>query len=233
MIEKIETMIKGLGETPIDSLCTWFPGISKESIIAEINKSNILIIKDNVVCINRQAGINEKERIENSDGNKDFNYENIDKKNKEMSYEDILAIIDNYNATVKEKFEKLIGNTFDNKLQAIIKYYEEKYTVIPNTLKINGETKVFSLLHKKKDIELAYLVITQCLTEDILNEMSEKLPDETVYFCVLNELQCKFDKGLREFYIKDTEEILKEYMIKYKLEKEQKEVLKITEVKGD
>jgi hypothetical protein len=76
---------------------------------------------------------------------------------------------------------------------------------------------------------LAYLVITQYLTEEMLNKMAEKLPDETVYFCVLGEMQTKFDKGLREFYLKDTEEILKEYMTKYKLEKVQQEIFKIAE----
>ena len=133
-----------------------------------------------------------------------------------ISYEDLVRIIDEYNDAVESKLNYAIENKFEVRVKAIKSFYENKYNVRIREEGILGTTAcIFSLIHKKKGMEVAYLVVCEKLNELILNYMLDHYDDEVVYFCPVEGAEVEFEVGLNEFYLKDTDVIFDKFLEHY------------------
>ena len=137
-------------------------------------------------------------------------------KGSDISYEDLVRIIDEYNDAVESKLNYAIENKFEVRVKAIKSFYENKYNVRIREEGILGTTAcIFSLIHKKKGMEVAYLVVCEKLNELILNYMLDHYDDEVVYFCPVEGSEVEFEVGLNEFYLKDTDVIFDKFLEHY------------------
>ena len=129
-------------------------------------------------------------------------------KGSDICYEDLIRIIDELNYAIENKFEV--------RVKAIKSFYENKYNVRIKEEGILGTTAcIFSLIHKKKGMEVAYLVVCEKLNELILNYMLDHYDDEVVYFCPVEGAEVEFEVGLNEFYLKDTDVIFDKFLEHY------------------
>lgn len=238
MQKKIETMVLGIGELSLDAISTWFPNQNKESIIQVIGDSEVIGIKGNRVVPKSKVEQIEKEEVTNKKINLAKVTENIEAKeiqlyeekkgyNEEISYGGLLELITKYNRRVKDQYERLIDRNFENMKEAIIKYYEAKFEVVKNEFEVSGNSEVYSLLHKKKKLEVAYLYIGEFLSEDDFNKISYKFIDDTVYFCITKDAEVLPNISDREYYLKDVEEIVNKYLNQYELKEIDATILKI------
>ena len=137
-------------------------------------------------------------------------------KGSDICYEDLVRIIDEYNDAVESKLNYAIENKFEVRVKAIKSFYENKYNVRIKEEGILGTTAcIFSLIHKKKGMEVAYLVVCEKLNELILNYMLDHYDDEVVYFCPVEGSEVEFEVGLNEFYLKDTDVIFDKFLEHY------------------
>ena len=137
-------------------------------------------------------------------------------KGSDVSYEELIRLIEEYNDAVESKLNYSIENQYEVKSKAIKKFYENKYNVRLKEENILGTTAcVFSLIHKKKGMEVAYLLICEKLNDLILNYMLDNYDDEVVYFCPVEESEVEFEVGLNEFYLKDTDIIFDKFLEHY------------------
>lgn len=326
MLKKIETMVMGIGELSLDAISTWFPSKSKEVILKEIEKSDVIGIMNNQVMA--KSKIKEKQKANVNVKNKDINLaksSSVGNKNKEnknynnweeskymknvekpvekvtetiandfeenveefpesveefleddmdnivdvefsddeeleneiyeelsnkevaakeevveervdepvvsgsdnISYEELVKLINKYNEGVKQKYSSLVSNNFDNKKQAIIEYYKKRFNVVKNDFDLGKGHEVYSLLHKKNMLEVAYLYIGEVLTKEAFDKICNKFVEDTVYFCVTKDAEIVPNISNREYYLKDVEEIIDSYLNKYELIEEDYKVLKI------
>lgn len=137
-------------------------------------------------------------------------------KGSDICYEDLVRIIDEYNDAVESKLNYAIENKFEVRVKAIKSFYENKYNVRIKEEGILGTTAcIFSLIHKKKGMEVAYLIVCEKLNELILNYMLDHYDDEVVYFCPVEGSEVEFEVGLNEFYLKDTDVIFDKFLEHY------------------
>lgn len=246
MQNKIETMIGGIGELSLSAIATWFPSKSKEEIIHEIEKSETLIIKNDIVMDKNKKAAKEKSSSVNKKLNLAMQVKEItpkealvnksngsdaqkDKNMTEITYTELIELIELYNKTVKNNYKKVIEKSFENISVAIIKYYEKRFNVIKHGFESKDGGTIYSLRHKKTELEVAYLYIGENLSKTSLDKISETFEYDTVYFCITKEAEVSPNLSTREFYLKDVEEITEEYLGRYKLEENKVALLKINE----
>ena len=104
-------------------------------------------------------------------------------KGSDIEYNELIRLISEYNHEVQHKIETTDENKYENKEKAIVKFYENKYIVKVKENNTDINANIFSLIHKKKGMEVAYLVVSETLDSKILNFMLENYEDEVVYFC--------------------------------------------------
>lgn len=248
MQKKIETMIGGIGELSLSAIATWFPSKSKEEIVIEIKNSDKLIIEDDIVMDKARKGYKEKVGLESRNLNLATQVEVINpkevvvktEKNKEVvninresntdiSYEELIELIDYYNKTVKGNYKKTINKSFENISAAILKYYKKRFNIIKHDFVSEDGGIIYSLRHRKSGLEVAYLYIGEYLTRAALDKISETFEYDTVYFCITKDAEVVPNLSKREFYLKDVEEITEEYLGQYKLVECKVGILKIDE----
>ena len=137
-------------------------------------------------------------------------------KGSNLSYEDLIRLIEEYNEDVEGKLNYISENQFDVKVKAIKSFYQSKYIVKLNEENmLNTNTCLFSLINKKKGMEVAHLLVCEVLNDEILNYMLENYDDEVVYFCPIYGSEVDFEVGLNEFYLKDTDVIFNKFLEHY------------------
>mgnify|MGYP000869630180 CR=1 FL=1 len=122
---------------------------------------------------------------------------------------------------------KVIARNFDNMKEAIIKYYEAKFEVIKNPFKVSGKSEMYSLLHKKTKLEVAYLYVGEFLSEEDFNKISSNFVEDTVYFCITKDAEVLPNVSDREYYLKDVDDIVNKYLNQYKLKEIDATIFKI------
>ncbi|MGG7178678.1 hypothetical protein ACQPU1_13840 [Clostridium paraputrificum] len=239
MQKKIETMVLGIGELSLDAISTWFPSKSKEIIMEEIEKSDVIGVRNNQVMAKARIKAKEKAEIVSKNINlaapkeivktHDVGVENnvATIVNEDISYGELLELITKYNRRVKEKFEKLVASTFENKRQAIIKYYEKRFDVVKNPFQLGEGGEIYSLVHKKTRMEMSYLYIGEYLTEANFNKIADNFVEDTIYFCITRDSEVLPNISNREYYLKDVDTIVENYLSQYKLKEIDYTLLKI------
>ncbi|MGL4109415.1 hypothetical protein [Clostridium sp. LP20] len=137
-------------------------------------------------------------------------------KGSDIPYEDLIRLIDEYNEEVESKLNYALENKFEVRVKAIKSFYENKYVVkVKEENILDTQACIFALVHKKKGMEVAYLVVCELLNEVILNYMLDHYDDEVVYFCPVEGSEVNFEVGLNEFYLKDTSVIFDKFLEHY------------------
>lgn len=137
-------------------------------------------------------------------------------KGSDIPYEELIRLIEEYNETIEDKINYASEHNFEVKVKAIKSFYENKYNVRlkENTI-LDTNACVFALIHKKKGMEVAYLVVCDTLSDEVLNYMLDHYDEEVVYFCPVNGSEVEFEVGLNEFYLKDTGIIFDKFLEHY------------------
>lgn len=151
-------------------------------------------------------------------------------KGSDIEYNELIRLISEYNHEVQHKIETTDENKYENKEKAIVKFYENKYIVKVKENNIDINANIFSLIHKKKGMEVAYLVVSETLDSKILNFMLENYEDEVVYFCPIQGCEVEFEVDLNEFYLKETSKIFDKYLERYVITEENACVIKKGEI---
>lgn len=151
-------------------------------------------------------------------------------KGSDIEYNELIRLISEYNHEVQHKIETTDENKYENKEKAIVKFYENKYIVKVKENNTDINANIFSLIHKKKGMEVAYLVVSETLDSKILNFMLENYEDEVVYFCPIQGCEVEFEVDLNEFYLKETSKIFDKYLERYVITEENACVIKKGEI---
>lgn len=152
--------------------------------------------------------------------------EKLELPSEEITLKEIEELIAKYNKSVQAKCEEMNTLNYEKKLKAIQKYYEERFNVkkLDTASEIGGE--LFSLLHKTKGIEVAYLYVSEDLDQQTVSYLAELYQYDTMYFCPLNKND-EIRMPMAEFYLKDTDEVIDNYKEVAKISKKTLEVLEI------
>ncbi len=151
-------------------------------------------------------------------------------KGSDLEYNELIRLISEYNQGIDNKIENTDENNFENKEKAIIKFYENKYIVKYKERYSDLNANIYSLINKKKGMEVAYLFISENLDESMLEFILDKYEDEVVYFCPVNNTEIEFEVGLNEFYLKDTSKIFDKYLERYVITEEREVSIKNLEL---
>ncbi|MGL5352824.1 MAG: hypothetical protein ACRDA5_05795 [Clostridium sp.] len=148
-----------------------------------------------------------------------------------LSYETILKLIGEYNNSVEGQLNYAVENRYEVRERAIKTFYKNKYNVrMKEEAVVNSAANIYGLVHKKKGMEVAYLVICEILNDSILNYVLDNYDDEVVYFCPIDGVDVDFEVGLNEFYLKDTDIIFDKYLEHYVIVEESDKKIKKMEV---
>ena len=149
----------------------------------------------------------------------------------DISYFELIELIDNYNKKVKMNYKKVVNKSFENTSEAILRYYKKRFNIIINDFDPEDGGTMYSLIHKKTGIEVAYLYIGEFLGKATLDKIAQLFEFDTVYFCITKDADVSPNLSTREFYLKDVEEITEEYISRYRIVESKVGVLKIEEGK--
>ncbi|WP_194191762.1 hypothetical protein [Clostridium chrysemydis] len=139
----------------------------------------------------------------------------------EIKYEELVRLIREYSANTLNKLSLSDIHKFEMQEKAITTFYSSKYNVRIKERNFYGsDTNIYALIHKKRGMEVGYLVICNVLTEEILNYMLDNYDDEVVYFLPLAGSEVRFEVGLNEFFLKDSGIILDKYLEHYEISDE-------------
>ncbi|MGL5085294.1 MAG: hypothetical protein ACRC68_06180 [Clostridium sp.] len=148
-----------------------------------------------------------------------------------LSYETILKLISEYNNSVEGQLNYAVENRYEVRERAIKTFYNNKYNVrMKEEAVVSSAANIYGLVHKKKGMEVAYLVICEILNDSILNYVLDNYDDEVVYFCPIDGVDVDFEVGLNEFYLKDTDIIFDKYLEHYVIVEESDKKIKKMEV---
>lgn len=242
MIQRIETMVKGMGEMSLEAIYTWFPKRDKDELRSEIMSSPNLNIEGNVVKYIKEpkakktpVKILEKDidiSTKTSTIVKEESVEAVEIINsnvEDVSLKALIESVNKYNEEVNVKLDALNTASYENKLKAIRKYYDERFIIEDNeTIKGKGY-EFITLKHKQKGVEIAYLLVADVVKRNIIDEIYKNYRYDTVYFCQLDEQSEKIELPLGEYYYKECSELITSYMTKYKLVKRTIDVYEIVE----
>lgn len=253
MIQRIEVMVKGMGEMSLDALQSWFPRKNRDEILTEVRKSSNLIIDGSVVKygdyikkknfyqdvkiiekdidlggkvstkVKEETPINKIEKEVESTTNTTNNTTN----NVKLSSHEFFKVIDNYNKSIEQELYKLNQLNYNNKARAIKKYYDERFILEVSDTDFGDNCEFIILKHKQKGVELGYLLIADRVSKDVIDKIYMNYRYDTVYFCQLDEGYSKFELPLGEYYYKDCNELITNYMPKYVMKKKMVEVYDI------
>lgn len=139
----------------------------------------------------------------------------------EIKYDELVRLIREYSANTLNKLSLSDIHKFEMQEKAITTFYSSKYNVRIKERNFYGsDTNIYALIHKKRGMEVGYLVICNVLTEEILNYMLDNYDDEVVYFLPLAGSEVRFEVGLNEFFLKDSGIILDKYLEHYEISDE-------------
>lgn len=139
----------------------------------------------------------------------------------EIKYDELVRLIREYSANTLNKLSLSDIHKFEMQEKAITTFYSSKYNVrIKERSFYGSDTNIYALIHKKRGMEVGYLVICNVLTEEILNYMLDNYDDEVVYFLPLAGSEVRFEVGLNEFFLKDSGIILDKYLEHYEISDE-------------
>ncbi|MGL4772225.1 MAG: hypothetical protein ACRC2K_01550 [Clostridium sp.] len=259
MYKKLERMVSGIGQAPVEALITWFPGNTKQELIEAIKQSEILDISDNIVYLKSSVTPEEQRVLKKEisfthviENNNDVEVKTIKNrlidvtesdskeiscsdfteiKNKDIdiehiSYCKIMKLIFQYNKGVQEKYIELTSDSFENFNRAVISYYRERYDLVKKDGSFS-DVKIYSLRHKKNGVEVANLLITKLLNDEIVGFLENNFSEETVYICAHQIFGEAPRFNSREFYVKDAESILEKYRNSFMLINESCALMKI------
>lgn len=201
-IEKLQKMIETFGEMELDKLCSWFPQENKETLNKLITKSDNLICKNGIVK-NKPIVTDLKDNV---------------------SYDELLNIIDKYNGKTRKEYENKNNNNSENlELEAIKRYLLEE-----NVLELFEKTDIANIYiqtNKKTGIE-NYCVITKLFDKKLFDYLDKLFDDEIV---IIYYVDSNFKMStIKHFFTKDANEIIKKYIKIYYIEDTKVSVLKIT-----
>lgn len=193
--------------------------VAKEQETPSYSNSKVnTIVKEQVVV---------KEEVEEVQAPVDVN--NLD--GATLSYEAILKLISEYNNSVEGQLNYAVENRYEVREKAIKTFYKNKYNVrMKEEGVVNSTANIYGLVHKKKGMEVAYLVICETLNDSILNYVLDNYDDEVVYFCPIDAVDVDFEVGLNEFYLKDTDIIFDKYLEHYVIVEESDKKIKKMEI---
>lgn len=244
-------MVKGMGEMSLEAIYTWFPKRDKDELKGEIINSKTLSLEGNIVrYVNdkknkvKEVSIIEKDidlkgkiitKVKEDKVNVEVKVEKESIVNDikfscgDDSIKSLMESIDKYNTNVEARLEELNKLDYGNKAKAIKKYYEERF-IIEDSETIKGKNYEFiTLKHKQKGVEIAYLLISDIIKKNLIDEIYNNHKYDTVYFCQLNEESPNEELPLGEYYYKNCNELICNYMSKYKLVKKNVEIYDIVE----
>lgn len=139
----------------------------------------------------------------------------------EIKYEELVRLIREYSSNTLNKLSLSDIHKFEMQEKAITTFYSSKYNVRIKERNFYGsDTNIYALIHKKRGMEVGYLVICNILTEEILNYMLDNYDDEVVYFLPIAGSEVRFEVGLNEFFLKDSGIILDKYLEHYEISDE-------------
>lgn len=148
-----------------------------------------------------------------------------------LTFDEVLRIINEYNSAADLRMKYARENKKQLQIKAIIKFYEQKYNVrIKEENILNSNSSIYALVHKKKGVEVAYLVISPVLTNNVIDYVMHKYTDEVVYFCPIEPARVDFEVGLNEFYLKDSEVIFDRFLENVEVTETVTKVIKRVEV---
>lgn len=201
--KELVSLLEGLGSLKLESLSTWFIDEELINIKNVIEHSKELFIEDEFVCF-RRNNYHTDVKIE-------------EKKPVELTFEEIVDIIDKYNEKVMAKFSKLNPELFNNKVKSILSFYENKYCLLKE--RNDNLRHVYSMINKKKNVDSGFLIIVENLDENISKMIERDFEDERVIIAVIGELEYKIDNDLNDFTVKEVTKIIDSYSNKYRLKK--------------
>jgi len=205
--EKLQKMIEKFGATELDKLYSWFPKNSEEDIKDIISQSESLLFDNGVVSFKRSST-------------------NIED---DISYDGVLQIINKYNKKTKVDFErKNVGRTDHLKIEAIKTFLLEKYTL--ELFEHFEAANIYIQTNKNTGYE-TYCVICKTFNETVFNYLDNLFKEESVIIYYIN-LDYSMET-IKDFYLRDCNEIIKRYIKSYQLEEMSVNILKIAEKIGD
>lgn len=214
-ISKIEEMIKQLGNTSLNSLKTWFPDVAKKDLISLVEKSNNLFLIDNEVVLK-------------------INNNSLDVEN--LSFEEVIDIIDTYNDKEEKKYNKLNSqkSVLKRKIDAIKKHLKNYYTISPIDNNDLNQIKIYSLKKIGTTSLISYAIIVDKFTKEALRELEKIFSNEAIFIYYISSFNNNLDLSTcnNDYYQKDAEKLLKKYLVEYQLERKSQDILKITTTKG-
>lgn len=214
-ISKLEEMIKQLGNTSLNSLKTWFPDLAKKDLISLVEKSNNLILIDNEVVLK-------------------INDNSLDIEN--LSFDEVIDIIDSFNDKEEKKYNKLNSqkSVLKRKIDAIKKHLKNYYTISPINNHDLNKIKIYSLKKIDSNILTSYAIIVDKFTKESLRELEKLFNNEAIFIYYISSFNDNLDlsKCNNDYYQKNAEKLLKQYLVKYQLERKSQDILKITTTKG-
>lgn len=243
MIQKIETMVKGIGEMSLDAIYTWFPKVDRDEIKEEIDRSQNLELQGNVVLylksepktkkktvkiVEKEIELTSKSNViteekqvfnELTEGNKGI-----------ITAKELSSIIAKYNLAMETELENLTQMSYENKAKAIKDYYNERFTLEVNDTIKGDDCEFITLKHKQKGVEVAYLLIANRVRKNIIEKIYKNHSFDTVYFCQLDDENSTIELPMGEYYYKNCNELISTYMPKYKLEKKHIEIYNIVKL---
>lgn len=199
--------------------------VTKEEVLMTIDDINLKEIDCNIIEGNFNI-IDDVEPLKSVEINLEVDDEKEDTMDN-LNYCKLMKMIYSYNKSVQERFVNLTSDSYDNFKTAVTSYYSNRYELVMREGSFEDAT-VYSLLHKRHKAEVSKLLICMNLSEDIVGFLKENLTYDTVYICPYNLFgEAPNFKGY-EFYVKNTEDMLKEYSEGFKLISEECTIFKLS-----
>ena len=260
MIQRIENMVKGMGEMSLEAIYTWFPKRDKDELRSEIARSSNLVLSGNIVTyadntlskkqdvkiIEKEIDFGGKVVTKLKEESQDNNLKMVEPKKEEapkrpakvvakkeesmdmnVSLKQVLDNIRKYNESIESQLQQLNSLSFENKSKAIKRYYEERFIIEENNILNEEGCEFITLKHKQKGVEVAYLLIANNVSKNLVDEIYKNYKYDTVYFCQLDDSSPRVELPLGEFYYKEWNDLISNYMTKYKLVTKKVEVYDI------
>jgi len=184
-------------------------------LISLVEKSNNLILIDNEVVLK-------------------INDNSLDIEN--LSFDEVIDIIDSFNDKEEKKYNKLNSqkSVLKRKIDAIKKHLKNYYTISPINNHDLNKIKIYSLKKIDSNILTSYAIIVDKFTKESLRELEKLFNNEAIFIYYISSFNDNLDlsKCNNDYYQKNAEKLLKQYLVKYQLERKSQDILKITTTKG-
>lgn len=219
MFDKIglEKAILEMGNSPISSVLTWDKELTEEVLLELVEESsNLILIEDVVTFIKGES--------------KEENSSFLLKQN--LTYDEVVSIIDKYNDQVEKEYQEINPNALRSKIRAIEKFLKSKYEI--EKIEVENLNNIYLL--KYKETERGYAIIVEILNEEVSETIETLFADTSVDIYVINEIVHQIDDIHYRFKVlspKKTEVVVKENLEKFKLDKMEQLLYKISKEDGE